>query len=331
MKRKRTPVPPSTGSGSSSSSSSSNSTNNNNSGSIISTRSASASSSAANNHHNNDNSMHSAIPLQSAKDAPLESYLPVCPICRENFAKRTFLQPCFHSFCFYCIRQWINVRPNCPICITGIDSLVYDIDDASNTFQEYALGDKTRHDPPERQHIMQPSRQERLYRKRAQIYRGVLEPVRYPPPARSMQHLHVLTPGHMPKVSQFLCREVPAVMGPLNDGFIEQHIRHILLIPYEQLQRSSRRRQNNDGNDTMNADIITSIEHPEIARQLAEWMTTDADVAARFLRELMAFVKSGMDYWTFVKQVEYDFIDGSNNGDKDALLADEEDEDGKSN
>lgn len=120
-------------------------------------------------------------------------------------------------------------------------------------------------------------------------------------------------------------------MGPLNDGFIEQHIRHILLIPHAQLQRN-RRRQHNDENDNGNADIITSIEHPEIARQLAEWMATDADVASRFLRELMAFVKSGMDYWTFVKQVEYDFIGGSNHDNE--LLEDEDEDDdehGKSN
>lgn len=39
-----------------------------------------------------------------------------CSICFEDFVDRAFVEPCLHSFCFNCIKDWAKVRRLCPIC-----------------------------------------------------------------------------------------------------------------------------------------------------------------------------------------------------------------------
>ena len=39
-----------------------------------------------------------------------------CSICLENYKNKSFLNDCFHSFCYFCILQWSEVSTSCPLC-----------------------------------------------------------------------------------------------------------------------------------------------------------------------------------------------------------------------
>jgi hypothetical protein len=62
---------------------------------------------------------------------------PSCPICLQPYIDRSYLRPCYHSFCFQCIRQWFKVGKVCPLCKQDALSLVYNVGERSGTFLEY--------------------------------------------------------------------------------------------------------------------------------------------------------------------------------------------------
>lgn len=137
-------------------------------------------------------------------DIETEELKPTCSICLQQFSNRTFLRPCYHSFCFYCIKSWINVSNSaCPVCRQTITSLVYNIDDEENTFDEYSLKDKGNskyHDPPlyKRKYT---SPEERIRIERSNVYKGVLKPSSYPEPLPRHENFTVITPEYIPRVS----------------------------------------------------------------------------------------------------------------------------------
>lgn len=136
-------------------------------------------------------------------DEPKQSIgRPACAICIQPYVNQTFLQPCFHAFCFQCIKQWINITPICPLCKQGIDSLIYDVDEENESFQEYTLHGHEFHDPPSgrpRQTLWA-----RFRPQRTQVYRTAYSQIVYPP-AR-YPSLQFLTPDKSSKAST-ICRK----------------------------------------------------------------------------------------------------------------------------
>ncbi|KAI9277119.1 hypothetical protein BDA99DRAFT_600902 [Phascolomyces articulosus] len=328
-KRKRlgTIIPETTTTCSSSSSDNSNSSNNKNSNNNSECGTTSSNSGASHTSKNNNITLN--------KDN-IHTNKPTCSICIQPFIRRTFLQPCCHSFCFTCIRQWINIVPNCPLCKEAIDSLVYNMDETNNTFQEYVLHDHDHHhpspDPPP------TTLKDRILPLRRQMYHHTpsFRQVIYPPVAHRFARVHYILPEHIPKVSTFLAREIPAIMSKTSDSYTEQHIKAILLTPYEtnkqRIKSSTSTSSSTNANkskafsfspspsrpstptqksDTQSQGMM-SMYDPTIIQELGEWLTIGAKdlnaetVARRFLDEIMAFIKSGMDYWTFVDTVKYE-------------------------
>ncbi|KAG2223059.1 hypothetical protein INT45_008260 [Circinella minor] len=333
-------------------SSSNNSSNcNSNKGSCTSTTSTGSNSNNKDDNNNNNNNNNNSSTIIK----------PTCSICIQPYIRRTFLQPCYHSFCFTCIRQWINIAPNCPLCKQAIDSLIYNMDETTNTFQEYVLHDHDHHNPsPE---LPPTSLQDRILPLRRQIYYTQYKNVIYPPVANRFAHVQYITPVHIPKkkkeeggyddwcvqVSTFLTREVPAIMGKASDSFTERHIKAILLTPYEANKQHNKPTttttasnssksfsfspssfssssssspvsftSNNSNNTAKNnqqqqqRQQRMSMYDSNVIQELGEWLTIgtkdlDGDnVARKFIDEIMAFIKSGMDYWTFVATVIYE-------------------------
>lgn len=131
--------------------------------------------------------------------------LPTCTICIQEYSNRTFTRPCYHSFCFTCIRHWINIASAiCPICRQEINSLVYNINDEENTFDEYHLKDKgteKTHNPPLYPKQRYKSPEERLKIERNQLYKGLIHPVNYPDPLPRHENFTVITPEYIPRVN----------------------------------------------------------------------------------------------------------------------------------
>ncbi|KAI8336623.1 hypothetical protein BC941DRAFT_427607 [Chlamydoabsidia padenii] len=132
---------------------------------------------------------------------------PRCTICLQGFTNRTFVRDCFHSFCFVCIRQWINITPDCPLCKSAIQALIYNIVEDLNSYQEYRLADKkpntTKHHPSSTPCTSMAQRhlQIRPWLKRRQVlYRYLPTVITYPPPQPHLSSITIIQPQHMPKV-----------------------------------------------------------------------------------------------------------------------------------
>lgn len=129
---------------------------------------------------------------------------PKCSICMQTYSNETFLRPCFHSFCFECICYWINITPesaNCPICRQSIQSLVYNVDEENNDFDEYFLKDRQyeTHEPPlRRKRTLSPGEKIKLQRK--QVYKGLYHQTHYPESLPRHANLTIITPEHIPRV-----------------------------------------------------------------------------------------------------------------------------------
>ena len=141
-----------------------------------------------------------------------------------------------------------------------------------------------------------------------------------------------------------MTREVPAIMGKASDSFTERHVKAILLTPYEANKQHNKSTTTTNTTTTSSSKSFSfslspfssssssssltstlsnnttknnqqrkmSMYDPKVIQELGEWLTIgtndlDADnVARRFIDEIMAFIKSGMDYWTFVGNVTYE-------------------------
>lgn len=134
----------------------------------------------------------------------MEENIPKCSICMHRYTNETFLRPCFHSFCFECICYWINITPDsahCPICRQKIKSLVYNVDEEEDDFDEYFLNDqKKHHEPPlHRKRTLSPTEKIRLQRR--QVYKGLFTTCHYPEPLSRHVDFTVITPEHIPRVN----------------------------------------------------------------------------------------------------------------------------------
>eukprot|EP00871_Galdieria_phlegrea_P000314 jgi/Galph1/1283/GphlegSOOS_G5940.1 len=56
-----------------------------------------------------------------------------CVICLDSPKNSTFCEPCFHAFCYSCLKRWFlslkedEKTATCPVCKREVISLVYDI------------------------------------------------------------------------------------------------------------------------------------------------------------------------------------------------------------
>ncbi|CAO3683884.1 unnamed protein product [Rhizopus stolonifer] len=178
----------------------------------------------------------------------------LCSICIHQYTNETFIRPCFHSFCFECICYWINTTLDttaCPICRQGIESIVYNINEEENEFDEYFLKDARagkKHNPPlNRNGTMSRSEQTLLLRR--QVYKGLFTKQQYPDPLPQHVNFTIFLPSHVPRKSE------------------------------------------------MNTQTIIE--------KLSEWMMDDSFVAERFLKELVAYIKSGLSVRDFISSTVY--------------------------
>ncbi|RCH93991.1 hypothetical protein CU098_010339 [Rhizopus stolonifer] len=215
---------------------------------------------------------------------------PTCTICLERFENRTFIRPCYHSFCFQCIRHWINIASSqCPVCRQVIDSLVYNVNDEENTFDEYHLkdkGNKKQHDPPLNR-IKYNSPEKRIQIERQKVYRGLLKAASYPEPLPQHADFTVLTPDYIPRTRVFLQNEFKNMTGIDSlDEFLVNHLIKILSKPFHEKK--------------------TTMYDTDTIQQLSEWLDDDVSIATRLLNELIAYLKSGLSYRHFISAAMYE-------------------------
>lgn len=62
-----------------------------------------------------------------------------CPICLAEMKDPTALSDCIHLFCFDCIQEWLNMKPECPLCKQSPNDLKHFLRIGSNDKLSYAL------------------------------------------------------------------------------------------------------------------------------------------------------------------------------------------------
>ncbi|XP_051875326.1 E3 ubiquitin-protein ligase Topors-like isoform X1 [Pristis pectinata] len=61
-----------------------------------------------------------------------------CPICLDRFDNMSYIDRCFHKFCFRCIQEWSRNKAECPLCKQPFNSIFHSVR-TENDFQEYVL------------------------------------------------------------------------------------------------------------------------------------------------------------------------------------------------
>jgi hypothetical protein len=151
------------------------------------------------------------INLTSRTSTDEDPTIPACPICLQPYSHRSYLRPCYHSFCIDCIRQWFNIGKVCPMCKQHVTSIVYNIGERSGTFLEYNF-DGLPHIPEAiyeqavRNAASQTSSSEtagqRALTHRRRIYHDSMIPdPGYPPASRRHFNTTHILPYHIAKVS----------------------------------------------------------------------------------------------------------------------------------
>lgn len=61
-----------------------------------------------------------------------------CPICLDSGEGASYVLPCLHQFCYPCITQWADSKPECPLCRRRVTSIVHSVR-ADDDFEERVL------------------------------------------------------------------------------------------------------------------------------------------------------------------------------------------------
>ncbi|XP_049651108.1 uncharacterized protein LOC126035974 [Accipiter gentilis] len=61
-----------------------------------------------------------------------------CPICLGSWEEASFVMPCLHKFCYPCILQWAESKPECPLCKRRILSILHSVQ-ADGNYVEHII------------------------------------------------------------------------------------------------------------------------------------------------------------------------------------------------
>ncbi|XP_057298870.1 E3 ubiquitin-protein ligase Topors-like [Hydractinia symbiolongicarpus] len=78
-----------------------------------------------------------------------------CSVCLGPFENRSFLDQCFHSFCYVCIIQWSELSRLCPLCKSKYNALIHSVTKELE-YQQYVF-------PKEEKEISQKDEHRREY------------------------------------------------------------------------------------------------------------------------------------------------------------------------
>lgn len=118
-----------------------------------------------------------------------------CPVCLDSFQNKAFVDPCFHSFCFLCILQWMEITPLCPLCKTSIVAILHNL----KSIQNYDI----LHFNEENDGFCLTKEQE----KRKLVYSLKLESE-----PLHVRHENPLTPHRLEKIKLWINRELQAIL-----------------------------------------------------------------------------------------------------------------------
>lgn len=247
------------------------------------------------------------------------THIPTCSICLQPYTQRAYIHPCFHSFCFICIVQWTELSGGlCPMCKRYSEFLVYDADVNLGTFKRWHLqrtdakasdrnggrsdfvnGSRSSSSPNS---LSSSSKSkvssatdgkplELLARRRA-VYTRSLYPTAAYPVSPFIANATYLTPTQLARTIPFIRRDLKAILEDDYELLIEEHVVSVLMQEHETKGKKTRE---------------------QVVEMLRSWLEINGDgskgVASRFVEEVTAFAKSGMDVGKWDRVVKYRSMD----------------------
>ncbi|CAG8738908.1 9286_t:CDS:1, partial [Cetraspora pellucida] len=175
----------------------------------------------------------------------------VCPICLHNFQDRSYLDPCYHSFCVSCIHRWLSISPKCPLCKSKIEFIVHDINESNGTFRKFYVGDSRNYNEIHRKKLKRKkwimeisneqfrnknseSKEQLLSSEKAidriKIYNENLLAKHVP---QCTRHSHNLSHD---RIRPFISRDLKAILSDTHDQIIEEYVQSVVMSYYKQLR-----------------------------------------------------------------------------------------------
>ena len=62
----------------------------------------------------------------------------ICAICMGSYENISHPNECFHKYCFGCLEEWTKIKPECPLCLKKITSIIHSIQ-IDGTSEKYSL------------------------------------------------------------------------------------------------------------------------------------------------------------------------------------------------
>ncbi|KAI9145076.1 hypothetical protein BKA69DRAFT_1053014 [Paraphysoderma sedebokerense] len=140
----------------------------------------------------------------------------VCPICLSPICNKSYVQQCYHSFCFDCIRQWCLANkelPDCPLCKAEINIIYHSIDNGRKRFRKWS-----------------PKLTASTHHNREVIYHYGLEPQLELVDMKNPS-LRIIKGSHMHHLMPFLERDLKMLLADCYDDIILKVAQDALLLP----------------------------------------------------------------------------------------------------
>ncbi|CAG8579189.1 11037_t:CDS:1 [Paraglomus occultum] len=198
-----------------------------------------------------------------------------CPICLHSIVNLSYLYPCYHCYCFSCIRQWLTICLECPLCKKSVDFIIYDVDEAKGTFEKLQVLQDRKSDKN-----CQPWLSDQAWdtedgvislstsdlHQRRRIYTNNLYVVNFPAHYHGDRLIHK---SDLVRLENFVERELRVLMANHYDELIKLYVMSLLLLPAEKGMLWS-----------------------EVVKSLSPWL---GEFSRKFLEEIWIFTASAMN------------------------------------
>lgn len=203
-----------------------------------------------------------------------------CPICLSEIEDLAIFDKCFHSFCLFCIQQWIGISKTCPICKTQNESIIINIDEEAMTYERIWIDKKS---TPKKNNgsISMTKRMMALFRKK--VYNLKLEPI--------ITYTENDPPKHkvLDKITKFLKREIAVLLGHFDNDKLDKYEKESEVTIVFELVKSLIQKYGD-------------IRQEKAYKEIEVFFFEDTE---QFCNEIMTFIRSPYNMEEFDANVKY--------------------------
>nr|CAG8460116.1 10590_t:CDS:1 [Entrophospora candida] len=243
-----------------------------------------------------------------------------CSICLHQYQDQSYLNYCYHTFCYSCISQWIKTiakktkKPYCPLCKNKIKYIIHNIDEAKGSFLKYYLendyGERYGHGNnvnnnggefkiTEKDKMMITKKRKKWIQEissnnnnlssnnnkhqRLEVYLKDLSPNNLEILKSKKSKKSRINETDLKRIKPFITRDLKVILSDMYDEIIEEHVQSILTMYYFNGSKTEK----------------------EVIDLLKPWLKGEK-ITQKFLSELNEFLNSDWNIEKWDELIEYD-------------------------